>query len=243
MTNPGSHFDGETTPPTNYDGETTPPTAYAASSQQPPNSSKDSNRSKLIGILATLVVVLLVLIGVLLFMFNGRDNEESAAANGSATTQQPELTSEQDDSNYAPPTPGSGDFQYPAEHLAVRGMDTNGALQVRSAFINAIAEAAEDPASPDVMPSEFTGISAGPLGDFTCKVQQSTEPGQEDYWTWDCRGPDGLQVLFYPILMGGLGDEGANDMVPSLMAKGSPADPNWKDRAIEARNQSRQGAQ
>lgn len=236
MTNPANPFDGETTPPTNYDGATTPPTVYATSNQVGPTASKDPNRSKLIGILAALVVLLLIAIGVLLFMVNNNDDDSAATPQaGSATTQ--------DGSNYAQPNPGSKEFQYPANHLAVRGMDTNGAMRLRSAFIDTIADSAEDPETPEVMPSEFTGINAGPLGDFTCKVHQSTKPGQENYWTWDCRGPEGLQVLFYPILMGGLSDHDAHDTVPHLMAKGTPADPNWKDRAIEARTQSRQGPQ
>mgnify|MGYP007130077709 FL=1 len=242
MTNPGNHFDGETTPPTNYDGETTPPTAYAASNQQPTNSSKDSNRSKLIGILATLVVVLLVLIGVLLLMFNGRDNEEPAAANGSATTQQPESTTSEgasidvhdDDVNYADIDKDRGQFQQDIEHLLYRKIEADGAMHVRRALIDRMGELARDPETPEKMPERIDGVDAGPLGEFSCLAHQGPSPHLEHAWSWDCRGPEGRQVVNSAVLMNGLTPSPGVADSPDLLSNGTPGDPRWKERAIDA---------
>ena len=242
MMNPGNHFDGETTPPTNYDGETTPPTAYAASNQQLTNSSQDPNRSKLIGILATLVVVLLVLIGVLLLMFNGRDNEEPAAANGSATTQQPESTTSEgasidvhdDDVNYADIDKDRGQFQQDIEHLLYRKIEADGAMHVRRALIDRMGELARDPETPEKMPERIDGVDAGPLGEFSCLAHQGPSPHLEHAWSWDCRGPEGRQVVNSAVLMNGLTPSPGVADSPDLLSNGTPGDPRWKERAIDA---------
>lgn len=227
MTNPGNYFDGATTPPTNYDGETTPPTAYAASNQQPTNSSKDSNRSKLIGILVTLVVVLLVLIGVLLFMFNGRDNEESAAANGSATTEQngSPASDPAETSQHLDPFADRSKFEMLAEGLWVRNLDAEQEYEFRQALFDHIGAVAEDPSSPEVMPSEFSGVDAGNLGTFDCSFHWS----DGGTGAWDCRGPYSRQAVYLGLMSWGTGKD--NDRVP-LAQKGTPADPLWKERVL-----------
>lgn len=242
MTNPANHFDGETTPPTNYDGETTPPTADAASTQLPPNSSKDSNRSKMIRILATLVVVLLVVIGVLIFMFSGDDDEEPAAANGSATTQQPESTTSEaasvdvhdDDVNYADIDKDLGQFQQVIEHLLYRKIEADGAMHVRRALIDRMGELARDPATPEKMPERIDGVDAGPLGEFSCLAHQGPSPHLEHAWSWDCRGPEGRQVVNSAVLMNGLTPSPGVADSPDLLSNGTPSDPRWKERAIDA---------
>lgn len=243
MTNPGNPFDGETTPPTNYDGATTPPTAYATSGQMPPQDPKDPNRSKLVGILAVLVVLLLISIGSLLFIINGDD-----AANGTA-----QGASQASDTAVRPPATYDGDYldaSYRADglnefledfdsadqHLALSHIGTDDAFIVRNAFIDRIVELAEDPKTPEVMPFEIAGIDAGVVGEFACKAHQHPAAARKHYWRWDCRGPHSQQVVFYPILMGGIGDTPPS--IPpgtTQHSRGTPADPDWKARAIEAK--------
>ena len=243
MTNPGNHFDGETTPPTNYDGETTPPTAYAASNQQLTNSSQDPNRSKLIGILATLVVVLLVLIGVLLFIINDNNNSGVPSfADGGSTTQQPESTTSEgasidvhdDDVNYADIDKDRGQFQQDIEHLLYRKIEADGAMHVRRALIDRMGELARDPETPDKMPERIDGVDAGPLGEFSCLAHQGPSPHLEHAWSWDCRGPEGRQVVNSAVLMNGLTPSPGVADSPDLLSNGTPGDPRWKERAIDA---------
>ena len=237
MTNPANPFDGETTPPTNYDGATTPPTVYATSNQVGRTGSKDPNRSKLIGILAALVVLLLIAIGVLLFMAN---NDEPTATEGGVTTQEAESTTAQDDAvdvheddvNYADLDEDHGQFDQNAEHLKYRKIDPEGAMSVRRAFIQRIGELARAPSTPEVMPSRIDGVDAGPLGEFSCLAHQGPPPHHDQFWSWDCRGPEGRQVVSSAVLMADVPPTPGVAESPGLLSNGTPSDPLWKQRAI-----------
>ena len=248
MANLGGSFDGETTPPTNYDSPQHH--AYAYSHEGRP--SDDHRGSRPLGLIFTLLGILLLLIGSFVyFVFTDRGDDSSDAL---ATTSVEETTISSETSTFAtadpttsnaeetPPTADTSNyadpsqihlFDTPAQHLAVRNLELQGAGTISEAFVDKLAVMAEDPSTPDTIPTMVEGIDAGPVGEFTCTFNNNNDT-EFNQGVWDCRGDQDRQVLFFPLLPGtGYGVAEPRGVTPNMFANMTPSDPNWKARAIE----------
>ncbi len=233
MSHNPDHYEGETTPPTNLNNQSDPAqqsnsAQYANYWQAQPEQPEHTSRR---GIIVLSVLAVLLLGGLALFFFQDREPEDTAEF-ATVTVTETEAQEQYDvaEDEYLDPVSDLPRFNMQMEHIADRKLGLDGAQKVRAAFISRIAELAEDPSTPETMPDEIDDVDAGPLGMFSCSVAMSED---EERGTWDCRGPEGTQAAFFPILLGGIGDAQPQGSAVNLLAQGTPADPDWKARAIE----------